>query len=128
MSDLEQPSSTPPAGWYQDPQGVTRWWDGTVWGEAAPPPLPTSSPAAGIPPIVPPVAGSPAVLPAPGSAPTGIDGQTGTAALAHALGALGFLFPCFGWIGPLVIYLTAQPHQTFVRHHAAEELNFQLTT
>lgn len=24
-------SPTAPPGWYGDPQGVTRWWDGTQW-------------------------------------------------------------------------------------------------
>lgn len=27
----------PPPGWYLDPNGMTRWWTGTYWGEAAPP-------------------------------------------------------------------------------------------
>jgi len=53
--------------------------------------------------------------------------ETGTAALAHGLGAVGFLLLCFGWVGPLIVYLTAKPEQPFVRHHAVEELNFQLT-
>jgi hypothetical protein len=30
-----QPGSTPPPGWYPDPTGVTRWWDGRNWGPAA---------------------------------------------------------------------------------------------
>ncbi len=33
-------SETPPPGWYQDPEGTTRWWDGQQWGEAAPPAAP----------------------------------------------------------------------------------------
>ena len=40
--------------------------------------------------------------------------ETGTAALAHGLGAVGFLFLCFGWVGPLIVYLTAKPEQPFV--------------
>ncbi len=27
---------SPPPGWYPDPQGVTRWWDGQQWGQPAP--------------------------------------------------------------------------------------------
>lgn len=114
MSDpQQQPPASPPPGWYPDPQGVTRWWDGTAWGQAAPPgatPPPSSTPFGGSSPAVP-----------------GVQDQTSTAVLAHALGAIGFLVPCFGWVGPLVVYLTAKPEQPFVRHHAAEELNFQLT-
>jgi uncharacterized Tic20 family protein len=92
---------------------VTRWWDGTAWGQAAPP-----APGAGVPGPL-----------APGTAMVvgGVSDQTSTAALAHALGVIGVLVPCFGWVGPLIVYLTAKPEQPFVRHHAAEELNFQLT-
>ena len=116
-------SSNPPAGWYPDPQGLTRWWDGTAWGEAAPAPafgagaVPSSAPGSM----------SPATIPLQGYAGTAGEDQTGTASLAHWLGAIGFVFPCFGWIGPLAIYASAKPEQTFVRHHAAEELNFQIT-
>jgi hypothetical protein len=42
-------TNSPPPGWYQDPQGVTRWWDGAQWGEAAPPPAPTPPPVPGAP-------------------------------------------------------------------------------
>ena len=34
--------SNPPPGWYPDPSGQQRWWDGQQWGQAAGPP-PTSS-------------------------------------------------------------------------------------
>ena len=26
---------SPPPGWYPDPRGVTRWWDGQQWGQPA---------------------------------------------------------------------------------------------
>ncbi|MFC4373392.1 DUF2510 domain-containing protein [Nocardia halotolerans] len=29
----------PPAGWYVDPQGVTRWFDGEKWCEQVQPPI-----------------------------------------------------------------------------------------
>ncbi len=32
-----------------------------------------------------------------------------------------------GFLGPLVIYLMARDDQPFVKHHAAEALNFQIT-
>jgi hypothetical protein len=28
----------PPPGWYPDPTGGVRWWDGTQWTDAMPPP------------------------------------------------------------------------------------------
>jgi uncharacterized Tic20 family protein len=112
VTDPQPSNPGPPPGWYPDSQGVTRWWDGTAWGQAAPP---AGSAVPGPP------------LPATGTVAAGVQDQTGTATLAHALGAIGFLVPCFGWVGPLVVHLTAKPEQAFVRHHSAEELNFQLT-
>jgi uncharacterized Tic20 family protein len=32
------PVGSPPPGWYADPYGVSRWWDGSQWGPAAYPP------------------------------------------------------------------------------------------
>lgn len=43
------------------------------------------------------------------------------ALLAHVL----TLFT--GFIGPLIIYLVARDDQPFIKHHAAEALNFQIT-
>ena len=31
-------SDAPPPGWYHDPEGTVRWWDGQAWGDPAPPP------------------------------------------------------------------------------------------
>ena len=68
---------------------------------------------------------------APGQVPAvqggSVDAERGTAVLAQVLGLVGIVATGFGWVGPLVVYLTAKPQQTFVRHHAAESLNFQLT-
>lgn len=32
------PPLGPPPGWYPDPAGGVRWWDGTQWTSATPPP------------------------------------------------------------------------------------------
>lgn len=88
------PGQNPPPGWYPDTQGVSRWWNGSEWGD----PAPVAAPA--------PVGGS--------------DPKT-MAVLAQALGIVA------GFIGPLVIYLVNGDKDPYVRHHAAEALNFQLT-
>lgn len=41
--------------------------------------------------------------------------------LAHLLGIF------VGWVGPLIIYLVNGDKDPFVRHHAAEALNFHIT-
>jgi len=33
---MNQPPERPTPGWYRDPTGVTRYWDGSAWGPAAP--------------------------------------------------------------------------------------------
>ena len=38
-------SEKPPAGWYPDNTGTTRWWDGDQWTEHTPPPPPSQSAA-----------------------------------------------------------------------------------
>lgn len=35
-------SEKPPAGWYPDNTGTTRWWDGDQWTEHQPPPPPAA--------------------------------------------------------------------------------------
>ena len=84
-----------PPGWYPDPEGRVRWWDGEQWG-----PLPQGGEG--------------------GGGGTTSDSRT-TAMLAHLLGIFT------GFLGPLVIYLLNGEKDPFVRHHAAEALNFQLT-
>jgi hypothetical protein len=36
-------SEKPPAGWYPDNTGTTRWWDGDQWTEHQPPPPPAAA-------------------------------------------------------------------------------------
>jgi uncharacterized Tic20 family protein len=92
------PSSTPPPGWYPDPSGSGQ----QRWWDGSQWGIVASSTTA------------PAV---PGS----LDDQRGMAALAQVLAIFT------GFLGPLVIWFMARPDQPFVKHHAAESLNFQIT-
>jgi len=94
----QEPPSTNPPGWYPDGTGRTRWWDGQQWGQAAP--------------LVP---TAPAQPPASGTDPRTM------AMLCHLLAIFT------GFLGPLIIYLINGDKDPFVRHHAAESLNFQIT-
>jgi uncharacterized Tic20 family protein len=92
------PGSAPP-GWYPTPQGVPRWWDGSRWGPWGTPPAPAPAPV-------------PATL-------RGTENAKALVVLSHLGCVLG------GFILPLVIFLV-EKRDPFVRHHAAEALNFQL--
>jgi uncharacterized Tic20 family protein len=95
--------STPPAaaGWYPDPQGTGsyRYWDGARWTDALSSAIPPKSNEAS---------------------------DTTTWAMAAHLTALAALFIGLPFIGPLIIYLTKKDNP-FVRRHAAEALNFNLS-
>lgn len=99
------PGAGPPAapGWYPDPggSGSHRYWDGTRWTDA----LSSAIPPAG---------------------PNAARDDSRNFALAAHLSALLSLFVGFPFIGPLVIYLTKKD-DPFVRAHAAEALNFNLS-
>lgn len=74
--------------------------------------------------------------PVPGQQPYGQPGYTQqpqpsgggndilVAMLAHLT---GFMFAFLGWIPPLAIYFAKRNTSPFVRHHAAEAANFQIT-
>lgn len=112
MSQLPPPSAPPP-GWYQDPTGAMRWWDGQAWGQLAPVPTATAASA----PV--PVTQQLGVQPvAPASS---VSDERTLAILAHVL----LIF--FGFLGPLIIFLITKPEQRYARHHAAEALNFSIT-
>ena len=91
------------AGWYPDPagSGTLRYWDGTRWTDAM----------------------SSAVPPA---SPQNARDDSRTWALAAHLSALLSLVIGFPFVGPLVVYLVKKD-DPFVRRHAAEALNFNLS-
>lgn len=91
------------AGWYPDPagSGTMRYWDGTRWTDAR----------------------SSAVPPA---GPHNARDDSRNWAIAAHLSALLSLVIGFSFVGPLVIYL-AKKDDPFVRRHAAEALNFNLS-
>ncbi|MGH2942718.1 MAG: DUF4870 domain-containing protein [Solirubrobacteraceae bacterium] len=97
--------SPPPAapGWYPDPAGSAsmRYWDGSRWTDAL----------------------SSAVPPA---SPHNARDDSRSWALAAHLSALLSLVVGLPFLGPLVVYLAKQD-DPFVRRHAAEALNFNLS-
>ena len=104
---MAPPGMPPPpaaaAGWYPDPDGSgsLRYWDGRRWTDA----LSSAVPPAG---------------------PHAERDDTRTWALAAHLSALLCLFIGFPFVGPLVVYLVKRD-DPFVRRHAAEALNFNLS-
>jgi uncharacterized Tic20 family protein len=94
----DAPGLTGPApGWYHDDNGVVRWWNGAVWDVGAPPAYPA--------PFLPPV----------------VTENRSMAMLAHLGAFVG------GFILPLIIMVTTGKTDPFVRYHATESLDFQLT-
>ena len=60
----------------------------------------------------------------PGRPDQGDGNDVLVAMLAHLT---GFMIAFLGWIPPLAIYLAKRNTSRFVRHHASEAANFQLT-
>lgn len=108
MSDDQPPTAATEEaqaapGWYDTDNGK-RYWDGTAWTAH------TAASSQAIP-LPPPVAGS----------PTGSINDNDLALFCHLGGAfLSFLVP-------LIIFLVKKDESPFVRHHAAQALNFQIT-
>ena len=105
MDPFGRPDAPPPAaaGWYPDPggSGSHRYWDGTRWTDA----LSSAIPPAG---------------------PQNARDDSRNFALGAHLSALLALFVGLPFIGPLVIWLIKKD-DPFVRAHAAEALNFNLS-
>jgi uncharacterized Tic20 family protein len=104
MDSFGAPAPPPAApGWYPDPggSGSHRYWDGSRWTDA----LSSAIPPAG---------------------PHDARDDSRNYALAAHLSALLSLFVGFAFIGPLVVYLVKKD-DPFVRRHAAEALNFNLS-
>ncbi len=105
MDPFGRPDAPPPAaaGWYPDPggSGSHRYWDGTRWTDA----LSSAIPPAG---------------------PQNARDDSRNFALGAHLSALLALFIGLPFIGPLVIWLIKKD-DPFVRAHAAEALNFNLS-
>ncbi len=113
-ADASQPPSTGSGssepGWYPAEDGFVRWWDGSGWG----PPRPAGLDG--------PVPRSQATVAERKLLPGAVAGDH-TRSLVM-LSHLGFVL---GWvIMPLSVYLVEKSNP-YVRHHAAEALNFQLT-
>lgn len=47
--------------------------------------------------------------------------------LSHLLTFCGFVIPFANIIAPLIVYLTKKDESEYIRHHAQEALNFQLS-
>jgi uncharacterized protein len=97
---------SPPPGWYADPQGGggQRFWDGSRWTEHATAPVMAS-----------------------GAGLTS-DREARNWALAGHLSALaGIVVGGLIWLGPLIVYLVKKDAHPYIREHAREALNFNLS-
>ncbi len=93
----EAGSPAAPAGWYPV-EGAQRYWDGSEWTEHV----------------------APAAVPAAGTGVLdGMDPKS-LAMLTHLMGIF------FGFIPSLIVYLVKRD-DPFVRFHAAQALNFEIT-
>jgi uncharacterized Tic20 family protein len=98
-------------GWYPDPAGSPqqRYWDGERWTDA----LAGATPA------------TTGTLAGP-TAPAPLAADSTRWAMAAHLSALIALIVGFVFVGPLIVYLVKKD-DPYVRRHAAEALNFNLS-
>lgn len=105
-NELHEGEELPPAGWYPDENaGLQRYWDGAEWTDQVAPPIGAAAPGS---PVVPAGAGLDAADPKM------------IATITHVLGIF------FSFIPALVVYLV-KSDDPFVRHHAAQALNLEIT-
>ena len=81
----------------------------------------------GPPPPPPPPSAGPPAGPPPGPHPSGTTQDERTWALASHIGCVVGAFVAMAFLVPLVIMLVKGPQSGFVRAHAVESLNFQLS-
>ncbi|MBW3653905.1 MAG: DUF4870 domain-containing protein [Actinobacteria bacterium] len=106
MDPFGRPDAPPPAaaGWYPDPggSGSHRYWDGTRWTDALSSAIPPAGPH------------------------DARDDTRSWALAAHLSALLSLVVIGLVFVGPLVVYLVKKD-DPFVRRHAAEALNFNLS-
>ncbi len=102
-----QPAEVQPAapGWYPGPTGQQQYWDGVNW----------AAPAAG---------GGAAFAGAPSGGQV-VNGVTSDERTMSLIAHVGAIFS--GFIAPLIVWALKKDESAFVKHHATEALNFQLT-
>ena len=86
-----------------------------------PPPIPPAGPPGGGPPAGGPPPGGP-----PGQGPLPADQERLWAMLAHLLSIVA-AYVALGFVAPLIVLLVFGPRSAYVRAHAVESLNFNLT-
>ena len=91
-----------------------------------PPPQPPLPPGGEPPAAGPPGGGPPMGAPQPGQQPLSPDQERLWAMLAHLLSIVA-AYIALGFLAPLIVLLLFGPRSAYVRAHAVESLNFNLT-
>lgn len=98
---VARPPGGPEPGWYVDPEGATRWWDGERWTSHV---------------------SSVFSAPTARGEPPGFDpaNDRTMALVAHLVALFG------GILGIGILYVVVNDRSDFVRHHLTEALNFAI--